>query len=114
MQDKTGNKSGERDRDGDLNKMQVVHSDIKQLYVLVIDNSSVQELTKQISGDNNFYNFAPRVFQGIKALFPIYGAKTLFLDKHLLCTEQQVTTRISSEYREAQEKIGKSESVFSS
>ena len=69
--------------------MQVVHSDIKQLYVLVIDNSSVQELTKQISGDNNFYNFAPRVFQGIKALFPIYGAKTLFLDKHLLCTEHK-------------------------
>ena len=74
--------------------MQVVHSPIKQLYVLVIDNSSVQELTKQISGDNNFYNFAPRVFRGIKALFPIYGAKTLFLDKHLLCTEQQATTRI--------------------
>lgn len=88
--------------------MQVVHSDIKQLYVLVIDNSSVQELTKQISGDNNFYNFAPRVFQGIKALFPIYGAKTLFLDKHLLCIEQQVTTRISSEIVNLKRQSGKS------
>ena len=50
--------------------MQVVHSDIKLLYALVIDNSSVQELTKQISGDNNFYSFAPRAFREIKSFIP--------------------------------------------